>query len=65
MSQDEATLISEEIKPVALAIIELYLSECISQSFSQSVENSAKEEILKFYINFLVGCRADLNTLLS
>ena len=30
MSQDEATLISEEIKPVAIAIIELCLSECIS-----------------------------------
>jgi len=30
MPQDEATLISEEIKPVANAIIELRLSEGIS-----------------------------------
>ena len=29
-SQDEATLVSEEIKPVAITIIELCLSECIS-----------------------------------
>jgi len=36
-SQDEATLNSEEIKPVALAIIELCLSEDLSQSVSQSV----------------------------
>jgi len=31
MSPDEATLNSEEIKPLALAIIELRLSEGISQ----------------------------------
>ena len=45
-SPDEATLNSEEIKSVAIAIIELHLSECISkgesQSVSQSVENSTK-----------------------
>ena len=34
-SQDEATLVSEEIKPVAITIIELCLSECISQSVSR------------------------------
>jgi len=39
MSQDEATLISEEIKPGAIAIIELHLSEGISY---QSAENSVK-----------------------
>ena len=34
---------SEEIKPVASAVIELHLSENkVSQSISQSVENSAK-----------------------
>ena len=35
----EATSNSEKIKPIALAIIELHLSEGISQSGSQSVEN--------------------------
>jgi len=34
-SQDEATLSSEEIKPVALAIIKLRLSEGIIQSVNQ------------------------------
>ena len=39
----EATLNSEKIKPVALAIIELRLSEAsVSQLLSQSVENSVK-----------------------
>ena len=33
---------SEKIKPVALAIIELRLSEGISYSVSQSLENSIK-----------------------
>ena len=42
-SQDKVTLISEEIKSVAIAIIELRLSECISLSVNQSVSrNSAK-----------------------
>ena len=38
----EAMLNSEKIKPVALAVIELCLSEGISQLLSQSVENSIK-----------------------
>ena len=38
----EVTSNSEKIKPVALAIIELRLSEGISQLLSQSVENSVK-----------------------
>ena len=38
----EVTLKSEKIKPVALAVIELCLSEGISQLLTQSVENSAK-----------------------
>jgi len=37
MSLDKATLISEEIKPVAIAIIKLRLSEGISKGVSQSV----------------------------
>jgi len=36
----EATSNSEKIKPVVLAIAELHKSEGISQSVSQSVENS-------------------------
>ena len=36
-SWDEVTLNSEKIKAVAIAIIELRLSEGISQSFSQLV----------------------------
>ena len=35
-SPDEATLNSEEIKPVAIAIIELHLSEGISKGVSQT-----------------------------
>ena len=34
---DEATLNSEEIKPVAIAIIELCLSEGISKGVGQSI----------------------------
>ena len=41
-SRAEATSNSEKIKPVALAVIELRLSEGISQLVSQSVENSIK-----------------------
>ena len=37
-SLDKAMLNNEEINPVALAIIELRLSEGISQSVSQSVD---------------------------
>ena len=38
----EAMSNSENIKPVALAVIELHLSEGIGQLLSQSVENSIK-----------------------
>ena len=38
----EVTSNSEKIKPVALAIIKLHLSEGISQSVRQSLENSVK-----------------------
>ena len=41
-SQDEVLLNSEEIKPIALAVIELCLSEGINQIVSQSVEKSVK-----------------------
>ena len=43
MSPDKATLNSEEIKPIALAVIELHLSEGVSQS----VEKCVKLKIVK------------------
>ena len=47
MSTDEVTLNSGEIKPVAIAIINLRLSEGISKSVSHSVESS-----VKYILNF-------------
>ena len=41
-SQAETMSNSEKIKPVVLTIIKLHLSEGISQSVTQSVENSIK-----------------------
>ena len=38
ISQAEVTLNSEKIKPIALAIIKLHLSESVTQSVSQSLE---------------------------
>ena len=43
----KATSNSEKIKPVALAVVELRLSEGISQLLSQSLENS-------FYFFYLI-----------
>jgi len=51
-SWDKATLNSEEIKPVAIAIIELCLSEGISQSVSQQ-ENVLNRKFLKFHNNLM------------
>ena len=39
----EATSNSEKIKPIALTIIELHLSEGINMSVSQSAENSTEQ----------------------
>jgi len=44
-SRDKVMLNSEEIKPVAIAIIKLHLSEGISQSVSQSVGQSAEKSV--------------------
>ena len=63
-SRDEATLISEELKSLALAVLELCLSEGISKSVS--VEKSAKYKILKKFHNYLMeGFRIDLKTFLG
>ena len=48
---------SEKIKPVASSVIKLCLSEGISQSVTQSVENSVD---LKFRSNLLKAFRVDL-----
>ena len=44
-SRAEATLNSEKIKPIALAIIELRLSKDISQSVSQAVRQSVSQAV--------------------
>ena len=55
-SRDEATSNSEKIKPVALAVIKLCLSEGISQLLSQSVE----KQIFKFRSKLLKAFRVNL-----
>ena len=55
-SQDTVTSNSEKIKPVALAVIKLLLSEGISQSGSQSVSQQKiplNKKLLKFNSNLL------------
>ena len=51
--QAEAMSNSEQIKPIALAVLKSCLSEGISQLLTQSVENSVKQIILKFRNNLL------------
>ena len=51
-SLDKATSSNERIKLVALAVIELRLSESISQSFSRSVCQE-KIPLKKFFFNFM------------
>ena len=63
-SRDEAPLNSEEIKPVAIAIIELRLSEGISQSVSQH-KNVLNRKFLKFHNNLMQRFRVDLKTFLG
>ena len=45
-SRGEATLVSEEIKAVAIAIIKLLLHESISKSVSQSVNQSVENSVI-------------------
>ena len=63
----KATSNSEKIKPVALAVIELRLSEGISQPVSQSVENSIEYiiYIFKFRSNLLKAFQVDLKACLG
>ena len=57
MSWDETTLNSEEIKPIALAAIELHLSEGISQSVVKLKK--------KIHSNVMQRLRVDLKTFLG
>ena len=50
--QTELTSNSEKIKPVALAVIKLCLTEGISQSVSQSVEKIPLKKIMATYWNY-------------
>ena len=53
---EQSNMVIEEIKPIAIAIIELRLSEVIivSQS-SQSAENSVNKIFLKNYVTLVEG----------
>jgi len=53
---------SEEINPIALEVIELRLSEGISQSVSQSVENMLNKKFFKFHSNLMQRFRVNLKT---
>ena len=55
----EATSNSEKVKPIALAVIELCLSEGISQSVTQSVSRKFNC-FLKFHSNLLKTFRVNL-----
>ena len=62
----EATLNSEKIKPVALAIIKLCLSEGISQSITYSVSRKFHQiNFLKFCSNVLKAFQVDLKPCLA
>ena len=61
----KATSNSEKIKPVALAVIELRLSEEISRPVTQSVENSVEYIYFKFRSNLLKVFRVDLKAYLG
>ena len=63
-SQAEAVSNSEKIKPVALAIIKLYLSESI-QSVSYSVGKKFHNFLNKFCSNLLKAFRVDLKACLG
>ena len=62
--QAKATSNSEKIKPVALAVIELHLSEGIRQSVSQ-LKILLNKFFLKFCSNLLKAFRVDLKAILG
>jgi len=64
-SQAEATSNSEKIKPVAVAVIKLCLSEGIRQLVSQSVKILLSKKFLKFRGNFLKAFQVNLKTYLG
>ena len=60
-SEAEVMLNSEKIKPVALAIIKL----CLSEGIRQSVENYVKEKLFKIPWQLLKAFRVDLKACLG
>ena len=62
-SRAEATSNSEKIKPVALAVIELRLSEGVRQSVSQKI--SLNKSFLKFCNNLLKTFQVNLKVCLD
>jgi len=64
-SPDEATLNSEEIKSLAIARIELRLSEGISKGVSEWVSQPVSQKFLKFHINLVEGFMIDLKAFLG
>ena len=54
----EATSNSEKIKPVALAVIKLCLTEGISQAVSKSVNQAVSQKKIPFN-NFIKKCRGN------
>ena len=63
-SQAEATSNSEKIKPIALVVIKLCLSEGISQSGSQSVKIPLNKLFLNFHSNLLKAFWVNLKAFL-
>ena len=64
-SWDEATLSSENNNPIALAIIELHLSEGIRQAGSQSLKIPLNIFFYKVCTNLLEALRAILRALMG
>jgi len=60
-SRAEATLNSEKIKPVALAVIEL----CLTEGIRQSVRRKLLDYFFKFHGNFLKAYWVDLKPCLG
>ena len=59
-SPDEAMSSYTKIESMLLAIVDLHLSEGVSQSDSQSLENSVRKLFKKFHSNCFKIFQADL-----
>ena len=56
-SRAEVTSNSEKIKPIVLAVIELCLSEGISQLVTQLLSQSVENSINNFFLNSVATCQ--------